>query len=128
MPRRSRVDPAAGRAAVEVVVQAIDTGSRDEVAADTLALAVRHVGGLLQERAPGHSIEVRIPGPAGLAIQCGEGPRHTRGTPPNVVETDPITFIELAAGRVPWDAAVRDGRVSASGLRADLSALLPLVP
>ena len=75
--------------------------------------------------APGRSVEVRVP-PFG-AIQCVEGPRHTRGTPPNVVEIDPVTFIQLAAGRVDWADAVRDGRIRASGIRADISALFPIV-
>jgi hypothetical protein len=69
-------------------------------------------------------VEVRIP-PYG-AIQCVEGPRHTRGTPPNVVETDPITWLEIATGRTGWDEAVRSGRVRVSGVRADLSGYLPL--
>jgi hypothetical protein len=70
-------------------------------------------------------VEVRVP-PFG-AIQCVAGPTHTRGTPPNVVETDPVTFVLLAAGRIGWADAVRQGRVSASGVRADLAAYLPLI-
>jgi hypothetical protein len=58
--------------------------------------------------------------------QCIEGPRHTRGTPPNVIETDPATWLDLATGRIGWDAAVGNGRVLASGSRADLSDWLPL--
>lgn len=57
-----------------------------------------------------------------------EGPRHTRGTPPNVIEADPVTFVLLATGRLAWAEAVRDGRVTASGNRADLTAYLPLDP
>jgi Bacterial SCP ortholog len=87
--------------------------------------AVRALLGSLRERAPGRTVEVRVP-PYG-AIQCIPGPRHTRGTPPNVVETDPITFVLLAVGRLGWVDAVAAGRVSASGIRADLSAYLPLV-
>jgi len=89
------------------------------------AAAVRHLLRLLAEQAPGRSVEVRVP-PYG-AVQAIEGPRHTRGTPPNTVETDPVTWLALAGGRVAWAAAVDDGRVRASGLRADLSAFLPLV-
>lgn len=62
------------------------------------------------------------------AVQCGDGPRHTRGTPPNVVETDPVTWVEVATGRLDWQQAVTDGRISVSGGRADLSAYLPLRP
>ena len=62
------------------------------------------------------------------AVQCGEGPRHTRGTPPNVVETDPVTWVMLATGRLSWSEALAAGRVSASGPRTDLSRYLPLAP
>ncbi len=86
-------------------------------------IAVRALLGVLAERAPGRSVEVRVP-PHGV-VQCIEGPRHTRGTPPNVVETDPLTWLRLAAGRTTWSAA-RDA-VSASGERADLSPYLPLL-
>ena len=80
---------------------------------------------LLVPWAPGGSTEVRIPPYA--FVQCVEGPRHTRGTPPNVVETDPLTWIRLAAGRLDWAGAVRSGAVHASGPRADLAPYLPLV-
>ena len=79
----------------------------------------------LAARAPGRSVEVRVP-PHG-AVQCVAGPRHTRGTPPNVVETDPATWLRLATGSMAWDEAVGSGRLHASGERADLSPLLPLV-
>jgi hypothetical protein len=69
-------------------------------------------------------VEVRIP-PFG-AIQCVEGPRHTRGTPPNVVETDPVTWVLVATERVSWADALRDGRLRASGIRTDLTEFLPL--
>ena len=78
----------------------------------------------LAEVAPGHAVEVRVP-PDG-AVQAVDGPRHTRGTPPNVVETDPQTWLALATGLLTWHDAVANGRVSASGERADLSDLLPL--
>ena len=66
--------------------------------------------------------------PPFVAVQAVPGPRHTRGTPPNVVETDPITWLRLATGRVEFAAAVATGAVNASGSRADLSAYLPLLP
>jgi hypothetical protein len=78
----------------------------------------------LADRHPGHSTEVRVP-PFG-AVQCVAGPRHTRGTPPNVVETDGATWLALATGDLTWADAVAAGRVSASGSRADLASLLPL--
>lgn len=79
----------------------------------------------LATKAPGRSVEVRVPAVA--AVQCVAGPRHTRGTPPNVVETDPITWVRLATGRLAWADAVADGRLRASGERSDLSGLLPLL-
>jgi hypothetical protein len=86
--------------------------------------AVRTLLAELARRAPGRSVEVRIP-PFG-AIQCVAGPRHTRGTPPNVVETDPITWLLVATGRLSWADAVAAGRVQASGIRTDLTDHLPL--
>ena len=88
--------------------------------------AVRESLAELARRAPGHSVEVRVP-PFG-AVQVIEGPRHTRGTPPNVVETDPATWIALATGAEQWTDAAAAGRISASGTRADISHLLPLRP
>ena len=79
---------------------------------------------MIAERAPGRTVELRVP-PA-VAVQIVEGPRHTRGTPPNVVETDPVTWLRLAAGRVAFADAVAAGTVRASGGRADLAGLLPL--
>ena len=79
----------------------------------------------LAQVAPGRSVEVRVPPFA--AVQCVEGPRHTRGTPPNVVETDPRTWLELATGTLDWATAMAAGRITASGNRADLSAHLPLL-
>jgi hypothetical protein len=79
---------------------------------------------VLAEGAPGRTVEVRVP-PYGV-VQCVDGPRHTRGTPPNVVETDPDTWLSLATGRLAWADGVRSGAVRASGTRADLAELLPL--
>jgi hypothetical protein len=87
-------------------------------------LLVKHYLALLQRRAPGTSVEVRVPPYA--AVQVVEGVRHTRGTPPAVIETDAETWIALACGELAWDAAVAAGRVVASGERTDLSAYLPL--
>ena len=89
-----------------------------------VATAVRWSLQLLEDRAPGHTVEVRVP-PFG-AVQVVEGPRHTRGTPPNVVEMNAPTWLALAAGRLEWVAAVERGEVHASGSRADLAGLLPL--
>ena len=89
-----------------------------------LKAAVKATLALLQELAPGRSVEVRIPPFA--AVQVVEGTTHRRGTPTAVVEADPETWLLLAAGRVAWADAVRTGRLRASGERSDLSGLLPL--
>ncbi len=94
-----------------------------ERARSTVALAVRYSLQQLRLRSPGNTVEVRVPPFA--AVQCVAGPRHTRGTPPNVVETDAETWLELWFGRLNWVDAVASSRVSASGQRADLSAVLP---
>ena len=99
-----------------------------ELARPALARATRTLCAILAGQQPGHSVEVRVPPYA--AVQCGvggPGPAHTRGTPPNVVETDPVTFLRLATGRITWADVVRDGLVHASGLRADLSTALPIL-
>lgn len=95
-----------------------------QVGRATVALAVRHTLALLTERAPGRSVEVRVP-PFG-AVQCIPGPRHTRGTPPAVIETDAQTWLALATGALSWADGVAGAEVRASGQRTDLSSLLPL--
>jgi hypothetical protein len=114
-----RTDPADGRAALAAW---LDDPENAPVAARRTA--VRFTLEELADVAPGNSVEVRVP-PDG-AVQAVEGPRHTRGTPPNVVETDPATWLQLASGVVSWSDALAAGRVRASGARADLADLLPL--
>lgn len=138
---RVRIDDGLGRAAV-AAVRAIaeqrggDSGDAglgasarqaQDIAVDrtTLALAVRYTLQLLAERAPGGTVEVRVP-PHG-AVQCVEGPKHTRGTPPNVIETDAATWLALAVGDLSWADARTAGLVHASGQRADLDGLLPVL-
>lgn len=105
------------------VLRALEGGT--DPAAEVLVIAARYLLYLLASRYPGRVLEVRVPPAA--AVQCLPGPVHTRGTPPNVVETDPVTWIRLASGRVGWAEAVAAGAVHASGPRADLAACLPLV-
>jgi hypothetical protein len=124
VPTRRPVDPNELRAAVARVLPWL-AGQAPEPERSELAAAVRLSLRTLERIAPGRSVEVRVPPFA--AVQCVAGPRHTRGTPPNVVETDPRTWLELATGRLDWSAALAEGRVDASGGRADLDALLPLV-
>jgi hypothetical protein len=121
MPPKRR-DPAEVDAAVTSVLAAAVAGAAP--ARTDLALAVRGLADRLAATVPGRHVEVRIP--PYTAVQCVTGPRHTRGTPPNVVEADPITFVELCVGRLAWTDAVRDGRVRTWGDRADLAAWLPL--
>ena len=90
-----------------------------------LAIATRTLVEIFAAQAPGHSVEVRVP--PFVAVQAIDGPRHTRGTPANVVETDPLTWLRLATGRLAFADAVADGSVRASGVRADLSAQLPVL-
>ena len=90
-----------------------------------LKLLVKQLLKLLVAKAPGHAVEVRVP-PYG-AVQCIEGPRHTRGTPGAVVEMPPELWIDLGLGRITWPEARDSGKLRASGERTDLSALLPLV-
>jgi uncharacterized protein (TIGR03083 family) len=110
---------------VEGVVHGMDLPRPVEPDREALKITVKALLAALAIRAPGKSVEVRVP-PFG-AVQAVDGIRHTRGTPPNVVETDALTWVRLAAGRVTWTAALGSGAVRASGDRSDLSGLLPLL-
>lgn len=146
VPRR-RIAPDEGRAALAAWLEAtppagtvqtgkVQTGKESApdpvsfpggvpaVSRNTLATAVRYTLEEVTARAPGNSVEVRVP-PFGVT-QCVEGPRHTRGTPPNVIECDAATWLAMVSGQLSWADAVDAGKVAASGLRADLSGLLPL--
>jgi hypothetical protein len=113
-PRLRPADPATVDAAL----------AQPEPTRADLRLLTKHFLAVLAERAPGNSVEIRVPPYA--AVQVIPGVRHTRGTPPAVVETDPRTWIALATGELDWAAAIDAGRVLASGERTDLSAYLPL--
>ncbi len=119
MPPRRRIEPALGAAAL--AAWRVDG---PQVSREVLAAAVRYTLEELSVRAPGRSVEVRVP-PFG-AVQCIVGPTHRRGTPPNTVETDAATWLALATGRIGWAAALESGTVRWSGLRADLTDHLPL--
>lgn len=90
-----------------------------------LATSVRFLLEELGTKAEGNTVEVRVP-PFG-AVQCVEGPRHTRGTPPNVIEMSAELWVDLATGQISWSDAVATGKVNASGVRANLDGLLPLI-
>jgi Bacterial SCP ortholog len=117
---RARIDDGVGNAALREWA-----ADREGASRDTRAVAVRYTLQLLAERAEGNTVEVRVP-PFG-AVQCIEGPRHTRGTPPNVVETDAATWLALATGALGWADGLATGRIHASGQRADLADYLPIV-
>jgi len=114
---KSKIVAIVGEAAIRKTLD--DRGDRE-----TTAMAVRYLLQLLAAKAPGNSVEVRVP-PHG-AVQVVEGPGHTRGTPPNVIEMDADTWVALATGATDWSAALAEAKVSASGSRADLAELLPL--
>lgn len=125
MAIRRKIDPAAGRQAYDTWLAATDApGGVEGLERRTLATAVRFTLEELSDRHPGNSVEVRVP-PYSV-VQCIPGPTHTRGTPPNVVEMDGATWLELVAGRQNFTDAVAANQVSASGIRADLEEFLPL--
>lgn len=113
------------RAAVEPV-RAWLAGEAEQPPRSVVGAAVKTTARWLAQQVPGRSVELRVP--PHVAVQCVEGPRHTRGTPPNVVETDAATWLRLATGQLSWDDAVGQGTVAASGNRADLNSYLPLRP
>lgn len=126
MPARRSADPAKTRAAVAALAGWLRDDQLPEPARAELAEAIRLTARTLAEVAPGASVEVRVP--PFVAVQCISGPRHTRGTPPNVVETDPRTWLLLATGLLEVNDAAADGRLQLSGSRArEVADWLPLV-
>lgn len=112
-----RIADAAGRAAIAEALAAAPSR-------DATATAVRYLLQLLADSAEGNTVEIRVP-PFG-AVQAIQGPRHTRGTPPNVIEMDAATWLGLATGSLAWADAVAAGSIAASGTRADLTDYLPI--
>jgi hypothetical protein len=121
---RARIDDGAGRMAVRAALAAIAEGT--SASRDIRAQAVRYTLQLLAAQAEGNTLEVRVP-PFG-AVQCVAGPRHTRGTPPNVIETDAATWLALATGSLAWVDGVASGAIHASGARATLAGHVPVLP
>ena len=113
------------RAVLEPVLPWL-AGEAEQPPRAVVGAAVKTSARWLAQHVPGRSVELRVP--PHVAVQCIEGPRHTRGTPPTVVETDAATWLRLASGATSWADAVAEGTVVASGNRADLSAHLPLRP
>ncbi|MFD3747931.1 sterol carrier family protein [Nocardia sp. NPDC058633] len=127
MAGRNVIDPAQVRAAVLVVGEWLRDSTVPVPGRRELGEAVKGTARALAGSAPGHSVEVRVP--PFVAVQCIEGPRHTRGNPPNVVETDARNWLLLATGLLGFEDAVRAGVVSASGTRAgEVAGWLPIVP
>ena len=120
---RRRIKHDEGISAINAVIQA-DKVSPLSDTDPAFVMAVRYLLEELAEVAPGNSVEVRVP-PLG-ATQCIEGPRHTRGTPPNVVEMSPRVWFDLALGKIRWEDASAEHLVSSSGVRASLDEVLPL--
>lgn len=117
-----RTDPEAGRRALQD--WATHAPADGPAPRPVRATAVRHTLELFAEEFPGGAVELRVPPFA--AVQAIAGTRHTRGTPPAVVETDDETWLALVAGELTWADATAAGRVRASGERSDLGAHLPL--
>jgi Bacterial SCP ortholog len=123
---RQHTDPVQTRDAVRAVEGWLRDETQPAPSRAEMAAAVRLTARTLAAAAPGASVEVRIP--PFVAVQCIAGPRHTRGTPPNVVETDPRTWLLLATGLVQVDDATATGALRLSGSRAgEFAAWLPLV-
>ena len=123
MPAQAPIPADELRAAVDPVRSWL-AGEDEQPPRAVLGAAVKTTARWLAQQVPGRSVELRVP--PHVAVQLVPGPRHTRGTPPNVVETDAATWLRLATGELTWDAAVAQGSVTASGNRADLSPHLPL--
>jgi hypothetical protein len=121
---RRRIKHDDGIAAINAVIQASKDSTPLAETDQLFITAVRYLLEELAEVAPGNSVEVRVP-PLG-ATQCIDGPRHTRGTPPNVVELPPRVWFDLALGTLSWESAVTEHLVSSSGVRASLAEALPL--
>jgi Bacterial SCP ortholog len=125
MAARDRADPAQAREAVLAVADWLRDGTHQAPDRATLGTAVRLTARTLATLAPGASVEVRVP--PFVAVQCISGPRHTRGTPPNVVETDPRTWLLLATGLLGLTEARSTGALTLSGSRAgEIGHWLPL--
>ena len=120
-------DPLATREAlVAIAGWTVDPESAEKPPRTLLADACRRSVRALAAELPGHTVELRVP--PFVAVQCVEGPRHTRGTPPNVVEMAPEVWLQLATGLIDFEDAVADGRIQASGSRAgEVAAGLPVI-
>lgn len=128
MASKRNADPVLTRQSVEQIsgwIRGVD-GAGAQASRSEIAQACRATARMLAEELPGHAVELRVP--PFVAVQLIEGPRHTRGTPPNVVETDPRTWLRLATGLTSFEAEIAAGTVDASGARAgEVARGLPVV-
>jgi hypothetical protein len=139
--RRRELDEALVRAQAALVAAGLDVAAEPSelglarlivagqhasvtMATDLYALAARMLAQRLATALPGRTVEVRIPPYVAVQVGHGQGPTHTRGTPPSVIETDALTFLRLATGDLTWAQAVAEG-VRISGVHADLSDVFP---
>jgi hypothetical protein len=126
MGARHQADPETTRQAVLAIEGWLRDDNNPAPDRAALAAAVRLTARTLAAQAPGASVEVRVP--PFVAVQCVSGPRHTRGTPPNVVEADALTWLRLATGLLDLATAQTSGALRLSGSRAgDIETWLPLV-
>src|SRR5271156_5886927 len=126
MVARHHADPVKTREAVRALEDWLRDDARPAPSRADLAAAVRLTARTLAAAAPGTSVEVRVP--PFVAVQCISGPPHRRGTPPNVVETDPRTWLLLAGGLVSVTEAADSGALHLSGSRVgEIASHLPLV-
>lgn len=103
-----------------------DPSATDELPRRVWAMAVRYSLYLMEHKAPGEGVEVRV-APWG-AIKILEGPASDPHnlTPPDVIELEPDVWLRLVCGISTWDEEKDAGHISAVGERDDLSDLLPL--
>ncbi|MBM7824221.1 hypothetical protein JOD55_000048 [Arcanobacterium pluranimalium] len=114
---KRKMDIACGQAALRAYVE--NFGSDEAADPQCVRDAVRYTLEEFAERFPGKSVEIRVPWIG--AVQAIAGPAHKRGTPPNVVEMDGVTWLNLVL-----TGHTGGGRVQYSGVRADLSEYFPL--
>ncbi len=122
----SRVPSVADVAALRATVRALAGDPGTELQRAELAGASRTVCALLARRYPGGTVELRIPPFAAVQLGIGDRGRHTRGTPPNVVQMEPVVLLRLAGGSLTWEEALATHAVRASGIRSDLDLIWPL--
>ena len=125
-PRQGVRNPPSNKDGFQAIKDLINSYENNQEINKTIEqTAVKYCLQLLHEKAPGNSVEVRIPPYA--AVQVIPGISHKRGTPPAVIEMSARIWIDLAIGNIDWITTKNSGAISASGERADLSTLLPLI-